>query len=243
MNYFDKILITNDDGFDAPGIKVLRSLLSSFSQEIYTVAPSSNQSGTGRSISLNTEINFKKLSKFEWKIHGTPTDCIIFALNSIFEKSKPNLILSGINLGSNVGDEISYSGTVGAAFEGALRGIPSIALSQANWSKSNKFEVSEFFFPHIFKNVIKMFKKDKLLFNINFPDCQISEVREMVLADCCHQKISDDIYLDNAKNFFKIGVMNVKKVLLPSTDLVALKKNKISVSPLLINFSNKSKLS
>ena len=110
--------------------KSIKGYFKKYYDEIYTVAPALNHSGSGRSITLGKNINLKKISEFDWIIEGTPTDCMIFALNKIFDKETPEFIFSGINSGSNVGDEISYSGTVGAAFEGALRGIPSLALSQ-----------------------------------------------------------------------------------------------------------------
>ena len=126
----NNILITNDDGFDAIGIKVLSEIAEKLGENIYVVSPKNNQSAKSKSITIRNKINFEKISNYNWIIDGTPTDCMIFALNYIFKSNKPDLILRGINAGSNVGDEVSYSGTVAAAWEGAVRGINSIALSQ-----------------------------------------------------------------------------------------------------------------
>ena len=143
MKKNDKILITNDDGYYAKGIKVLKKVLNKYVDEVYTVAPSKNQSGSGRSITLGSSINYTKVSKFDWVIDGTPVDAMIFALNNLFKNDKPDYIFSGINSGSNIGDEISYSGTVGAAFEGALRGVRSLAISQSgSFNDINKFIVA-----------------------------------------------------------------------------------------------------
>ena len=124
------ILITNDDGFNAAGLKVLKEVAKLFTYDVFVIAPKFNQSAKSRSITLNQEINFEKKSDYEWIVDGTPTDCVIFAINNLMKDFKPDLILSGINAGCNIGDEVSYSGTVAAAWEGAVRGINSIALSQ-----------------------------------------------------------------------------------------------------------------
>jgi 5'-nucleotidase len=126
----NKILITNDDGYDAIGLKILQKIAENFSDNIFIIAPKHNQSAKSRSITINKDIDFEQKSSNEWIVDGTPTDCVIFGLNHVLKFKKPDLILSGINAGCNIGDEVSYSGTVAAAWEGALRGINSIALSQ-----------------------------------------------------------------------------------------------------------------
>ena len=126
----DNILITNDDGYKSIGLKVLVKIAQQLSENIFIVSPKKNQSAKSKSITIREKVNFKEISENFWIVDGTPTDCMIFALNYLYKKNKPNLILSGINAGSNIGDEVSYSGTVAAAWEGAIRGIDSIALSQ-----------------------------------------------------------------------------------------------------------------
>ena len=138
----NKVLVTNDDGHNSFGIKLLTDILKNFVNEIYVVAPKKNMSGSSRSISLREEIKFKKITSTSWIVDGTPTDCVIFALNHIFKNDKPDYIFSGINAGTNIGDEISYSGTVGAAFEGALRGIPSLAISQMINNRDDNYTIS-----------------------------------------------------------------------------------------------------
>ena len=153
MKKIQKILITNDDGFDAIGLEILKDIANKFSEVVYTVSPKKNQSAKSKSITINKEIYFDKISNYVWVVDGTPTDCIIFALNHIMKTEKPDLILSGINAGSNVGDEVSYSGTVAAAWEGAVRGINSISLSQYGGdntiesytcSKNHSFEIVDY---------------------------------------------------------------------------------------------------
>ena len=126
----NNILITNDDGYNAIGIKILLEIAEKLGKNVYVISPKKNQSAKSKSITIRNNINYKKISNYNWIVDGTPTDCMIFALNHIFKSDKPDLILSGINAGSNIGDEVSYSGTVAAAWECAVRVINSIALSQ-----------------------------------------------------------------------------------------------------------------
>lgn len=149
--YFDRqvlhmiILITNDDGFESEGIRLLKEIAHNFASEIWIVAPDADRSGAARSLDypVKQSIKINQYSERKFSVSGTPADCVIIALNKIMNK-KPDLILSGVNTGSNVGDDICYSGTIGAAMEGAARFIPSIALSQAyhneiNWHNTKIF--------------------------------------------------------------------------------------------------------
>ena len=125
-----RILLTNDDGIDAEGLHLLEELALGISQDVMVVAPASNQSGTGRSISLHRDIDFHQRDKTHYSVGGTPADCVMLALHLLYPDKKPDLILSGINHGMNVADDIDYSGTVGAAKEAAINGIAGIAISQ-----------------------------------------------------------------------------------------------------------------
>ena len=131
-----RILITNDDGFNADGIKSLKKVALEMSTEenIFVVAPSANQSAKSRSISYKTEFGITKKGDNQYSVDGTPTDCIIFALDHLLKDKKPDLILSGINWGYNLAEDVFYSGTIAAAMEGADRGVLSISLS--HWYSS-----------------------------------------------------------------------------------------------------------
>ena len=235
----NKVLVTNDDGYNSFGIKLLSDILKNFTNEIYVVAPKKNMSGSSRSISLKEEIEFKKITSTSWIVDGTPTDCVMFALNHIFKNDKPDYIFSGINAGTNIGDEISYSGTVGAAFEGALRGIPSLAISQMMNNNNDNFIISKRNFPIIFPQVLKYFSKNNLLLNLNFPNCKQNNIKGLKIVNCSNQKCSDEIIIDKKQSTFKIGKMNVineQNV----DDLNALKNGYITLSSLLINLTNKN---
>jgi len=239
MMQINKVLITNDDGYNSIGIKLLSEILKKFANEIYIVAPKNNMSGSSRAISLKENIQFKKINSKSWIIEGTPTDCIIFALNYIFKKDKPDFIFSGINSGTNIGDEISYSGTVGAAFEGALRGIRSIAISQKISNTDNNFIISKINLPKILPQVFKYFSNKNLLLNLNFPNCKQENLRGLKIVNCSHQKSSDEIIVDENQSTFKIGKMNILNNHYVD-DLNSLKNNYITLSPILTNLTNKN---
>ena len=237
----NNILITNDDGYNAIGIKVLVEIAEKIGENIYVVSPKNNQSAKSRSITIRNNIKFEQISEYKWIIDGTPTDCMIFALNHIFKSTKPDLILSGINAGSNVGDEVSYSGTVAAAWEGAVRGINSIALSQYggdnnscsyNNSKNNAFNVINY--------LLDLNIGIPKFYNVNFPYIfsEIIKSDDYLFTKLASQKKADEIILSQDNNSFSIGRMINYDQCLLNSDLEILKKNKISITPLLLNLTD-----
>lgn len=126
-----RILLTNDDGIGAPGFALLERIAARFGDEVWAVAPSEEQSGAGHSLTLTRPLRLRKFGERQFAVNGTPTDAVMIALAHVMKDSPPDLILSGINRGANLAEDVTYSGTVSAAMEGALAGVPSIALSQA----------------------------------------------------------------------------------------------------------------
>jgi 5'-nucleotidase len=166
-----KVLVTNDDGFDSEGIKLLKEIASNFASEVWIVAPDSEKSGSARSSSClaNHPIQINQYNKLEFSISGTPADCVIIALHKIMD-SKPDLILSGVNFGSNVGEHICCSGTIGAAMEGVSRAIPSIALSQTcDENNCISWNNTETFAQKIIIKLIKIGWPKNIVMNVNFP--------------------------------------------------------------------------
>ena len=241
MKKIKKILITNDDGYDAIGLEILKDIANKFSEVVYTVSPKMNQSAKSKSITINKEIHFDKMTDYIWIVDGTPTDCIIFALNHIMKTDKPDLILSGINAGSNVGDEVSYSGTVAAAWEGAVRGINSISLSQYGGdntiesytcSKNHSFE--------IINHLINLKTDSPFFFNINFPFIlsNVSYIQKFCFTKLESQKKGDEIIMNENSKYFRIGRMINYNKTSSQTDLDILKDNRISITPLSLNLTN-----
>ncbi len=126
-----RILVTNDDGIHAPGLEALVEIATQLSSDVWIVAPEVNQSGAGHSLSLSRPIRAREVSEHKFAIDGTPTDCVLFAVKHLMKDRKPDLVLSGVNRGTNIADDVTYSGTIAAAMEGCLLGLPSIAFSQA----------------------------------------------------------------------------------------------------------------
>ena len=237
----NNILISNDDGFESIGLKILFNIGEQLADNVFIVSPKKNQSAKSKSITIRENINFREISKNFWVVDGTPTDCIIFALNYLFKKDKPDLILSGINAGSNIGDEVSYSGTVAAAWEGAVRKIDSIALSQYGGdNKINSYKCSQAKGFDIIKYLLKIKSQTPKFYNVNFPHTISSNLENVKssFTTLASQKIADEIFFDDAFCSFTIGRMLNDNKSLINTDLDCIKKNKISITPLSLNLSN-----
>src|ERR1700693_5575125 len=126
-----RILLTNDDGIYAPGLGVLEQIAGSLSDDIWVVAPETDQSGVSHSLSLNDPLRLREIGPRRFAVKGTPTDCVIIGTRHIIPDGRPDLVLSGVNRGRNAAEDVTYSGTVAGAIEGTVLGIPSFALSQA----------------------------------------------------------------------------------------------------------------
>ena len=237
----NNILITNDDGYESIGLKVLLDIAIKLADNIMIVSPKKNQSAKSKSITIKEKIYFREISRNFWVVDGTPTDCVIFALNHLLKKNKPNLILSGINAGSNIGDEVSYSGTVAAAWEGAVRGIDSIALSQFGGDdKINSYACSKTKGFEIINYLLNIKSQIPKFYNVNFPYIVLSNLENVrsSFTTLASQKIADEIFFDHNFSSFTIGRMVNCHRSLNNTDLECLKKNKISITPLSLNLSN-----
>src|SRR5262249_48222415 len=125
-----RILLTNDDGIHAEGLAALERIARSLSDDVWIVAPETDQSGLAHSLSLSEPLRLRQIGEKRFALRGTPTDCVIMALRQVL-RGKPDLILSGVNSGSNVADDVTYSGTIAGAIEGTMQGVRSFALSQA----------------------------------------------------------------------------------------------------------------
>jgi len=180
-----RILVTNDDGIDATGLKTLREIAAELSDDVWTVAPETNHSGAGHSLSLREPVRLRKIDGRTYAVKGTPTDCVIMAVRKVMFDHRPDLILSGVNLGQNLAEDITSSGTVAAAFEGTLIGIKSIALSQTfspdtyhqpHWPTARRFA------PSLIKRLLTLDWPEDVLMNVNFPDCAPDDIAGVRIA-------------------------------------------------------------
>jgi len=173
-----RILLVNDDGFHAPGFEVLRKIASELSEDVWAVAPASDQSGLSHSITLSHPLRLEKLSERDFYLSGTPTDCVIMAVKELMP-SPPDLILSGVNHGQNAANDVTYSGTAAGAMEGAILGIPSFALSlRVDWTGSRiaYWETPLAQAPFIIQRLLDADLDPSTFININFPDRKPDDV-------------------------------------------------------------------
>jgi len=180
---FERILLTNDDGIDAPGLKVLEHIASQMAREVWVVAPLLDQSGTSHSLSLHTPLRLSFHGARRFAVTGTPGDCVAMALGHLLNHDSPDLILSGVNRGANLGVETVFSGTVGAAMTGLLFGIPSIALSQSFTDRSAvPWENALNHAPQVIAQLMDMDWPKDVCLNINFPSCALAAVLPLKLT-------------------------------------------------------------
>lgn len=173
-----RILVTNDDGINAPGLDAMIDIASQLSQDVWIVAPEYNQSGAGHSLSLTHPVRARQLSETKFALEGTPTDCVLFAVKHLLKDRKPTIVLSGVNRGSNMADDVTYSGTIAGAMEGCLLGIPSIAFSQAyTHPHPVKWETATQFGADVARRVLAGGIPRNVLVNVNFPDVAASAVK------------------------------------------------------------------
>jgi 5'-nucleotidase len=174
-----RILCTNDDGIHAPGLKSLERIARELSDDVWVVAPETDQSGVAHSLSLNDPLRLREISERHFAIKGTPTDCVIMGVRHLLKNGRPDLVLSGVNRGQNVAEDVSYSGTVAGAIEGTILRIPSIALSQAygpGGRNAVKWECAERHAAGVVRKVLELGIPESSLVNVNFPDCAPDEV-------------------------------------------------------------------
>jgi 5'-nucleotidase len=175
-----RILITNDDGIHAPGLKLLEKIARTFTDDIFVVAPESDQSGVAHSLSLNNPLRLREISPRHFAVQGTPTDCVIMGVRKLMGDVRPDLLLSGVNRGQNAAEDVTYSGTIAAAIEGTLLGVPSIALSQAYAGVEKRdrphWDTAEAHAPAVIQKILSIGIAPDVLINVNFPPCDAASV-------------------------------------------------------------------
>ena len=177
----DHVLLTNDDGIQAPGLKVLEEVAATLAREVWVVAPEHDQSGTSHSISLHSPLRITRQGERRYGVAGTPGDCVVMAARHFMRDAPPDLVLSGVNRGGNLGVETVFSGTVGAAMTGMLLGLRSIALSQV-FSDPDKvrWETARSLAPGVLRRLLAAPWGGETCLNVNFPDFAPENARPLV---------------------------------------------------------------
>jgi 5'-nucleotidase len=240
-----RILITNDDGIHAPGLMVLERIARSLGDEVYTVAPETDQSGVAHSLSLNDPLRLREISPRHFAVKGTPTDCVIMGIRSVVG-ARPDLVLSGINRGQNVAEDVTYSGTIAGAMEGTLLGIPSIALSQAYGAATDRknlfWNCAETHAPPIIKQLLAEGVPENVLININFPDCLPQEVAGLSVT-VQGRRDTDLLKVEERRDgrgnpYFWLVFARGQFTAGRGTDLEALAQKRISLTPLRLDLTD-----
>jgi len=230
-----RILVSNDDGIHAPGLKLLERVARSLSDDVWVIAPEAEQSGASHGLSLRRPLALHKVGRRRYAIGGTPSDCVLMAVKHIMTDRPPDLVLSGVNRGANLGEDIFYSGTVAAAREAALLGIRAIAFSQVRRGDVLPWKTAETFAPGIIRKLYEAPWPRSMLMNVNFPPLPPSEVAGIKVAPqgrrVEHTQIK--IIKDPAgRDMLWIGDFPTDNPEDPNTDLGAILEKMVSVTPL-----------
>jgi 5'-nucleotidase len=240
-----RILLTNDDGINAPGLEVLERIARALSDDVWIVAPAEEQSGAGHSLTLSRPVRLRQHDERRWSVTGTPSDAVAMALKRLLP-GPPDLLLSGVNRGANLGDDITYSGTVSAAFEGALAGIRSIALSQVYTGErvgdAVSFAASEAWGGQVLAPLIAMPFAERTLVNVNFPPLPASEVRGIRVVRQGFHDYSRGSIVEGTDprgyRYYWFGLHGIEHTPGHETDLEAIADGFIAVTPLHLDLTH-----
>ncbi len=240
-----RILLTNDDGIHAPGLSSLEKIARTLSDDVWVVAPETDQSGLAHSLTLSEPLRLRQIEEKRFALRGTPTDCVIMAIRKILADSPPDLVLSGVNSGPNAGDDVTYSGTVAGAIEGTLLGIRSIAMSQHyNWENHGRvvpWEVAETHAPALLEKLIAADMPQGRLININFPACKPDEVKGVAVTRQGQLTHALQIVEREDGRGFPYFWLKFGRRAIPDqteTDVASLNNGYISVTPLMLDLTD-----
>jgi 5'-nucleotidase len=245
-----RILLTNDDGVNARGLRLLETIARTLSDDVWVVAPTDEQSGAGHSLTLSKPVRLKRHDARRFSVSGTPTDAVMLALAHVMKDSPPDVILSGINRGANLAEDVTYSGTVSAAMEGALAGVRSIALSQAysreGMGDTVPFAAAEAWAAKVLAPLLVFDTEPRTLLNVNFPALPAEEVRGVRV---CRQGLRDYGRLrivqrtdPRGYDYYWFGLGPMVETPGHSTDLEAIADGYIAVTPLHLDLTHDSSL-
>ncbi len=239
-----RILLTNDDGIHAPGMTVLEGLAAQLSDDVWICAPAEEQSGAGHSLTLHQPVRLREHGERRFSVTGTPTDSVNLALRKLFADRKPDLVISGVNAGENLGDDITYSGTISAAMEAALAGIPAIGLSQAFRDNGASFSATEGWGKRVLEPLINVTMAKRTLVNVNFPALPSDKVRGIrVVRQGFHDYSRGSLVQGEdprGRPYYWFGLQDAEHTLDHGTDLEAVEDGFIAVTPLQLDLTHHS---
>lgn len=241
-----RVLLSNDDGINAPGLKALEDAIRPHVRELWVCAPETEQSATSHSLTLRRPLRIRNVSDKRYAVDGTPTDAVLLGVTSIMNDARPDLVLSGVNRGGNLGEDVTYSGTVAAAMEGALLGIPSVALSQVYEDRHKvKWSTAKAWTPKVLKQLFKLGWPKGIFMNVNFPDATAAGVKGVEVCRQGRRKIGGGLTpgIDpRGDEYFWIGPQRDEEKFLKGTDLAAVNNGFVAVTPLALDLTDAATL-
>ena len=240
-----RVLLTNDDGFHAEGFECLRKIAAQLSDDVWVAAPEVEVSGASRALTLSKPIRVQKKAPREWMVDGTPTDCVLLAIQDLMP-SPPDLVLSGVNRGQNLAEDVTFSGTVSGALQAMAMGVPGIAMSQALLKFHDDlpavFETAERHAPALVSRLLAAGWPKGVVVNINFPDRPASDALEVEVT---RQGFRDQLHMHAEKrtdlrgrDYYWMGFRQEPSKPAPGTDLRAIYEGRISVTPLHVDLTH-----
>lgn len=241
-----RILCTNDDGIHATGLAVLEKIARSFSDDVWVIAPEQEHSGASRALTLTAPVRVRKAGPKRYAISGTPTDCVLLGVEHLMEDGPPDLVLSGVNRGQNIAEDVTFSGTIAGAMQGMQFGIPAIALSQARGLRGDEaqipWETAETYGPGVVGKLLEHGWPKDVLMNVNFPDVPPDQVTEVEVTTQ-GRRDQHIIYADKrtdprGNTYFWFGFRGRLSNAAEGTDLRAIYDGRIAVTPLHVDLTH-----
>ncbi|MEK4034322.1 5'/3'-nucleotidase SurE [Methylocystis sp. IM3] len=241
-----RILLTNDDGIHAEGLAVAERIARAISDDIFVIAPEFEQSGVAHSLSLNDPLRLREISPRHFALKGTPTDCVIMGVRKLMLDHPPDLVISGVNSGQNIAEDVTYSGTVAGAIEATILGIPAIALSQVYdffaGRRVVRWECAEAHGAAVVRRLLAAGIPRNVLMNVNFPNCAPQDV-EGVTITMQGRRSNDLMKIEDRKDgrgnpYHWISFQRGSFTPGPGTDLQAVDDQKISITPLQLDMTD-----
>ena len=241
-----RILLSNDDGIDAPGLKVLERIARALSRDVWIVAPEREQSGAGHSLTLRQPLRIRRHGPKRFAVDGTPTDCVLLAVNEIMKDHRPTLLLSGVNHGGNMGEDITYSGTVAAAMEGTLIEVRSIACSLATVNgQSPIWDAAAAHLPEVIRALAAAPWPPNTLVNVNVPNLPPDEIRGVKATAQGQRKLGGNIVGatdPRGRPYYWIGPNRDEDAEKPGTDIWAVAQGYVAVTPAFLDLTHRAAL-
>ena len=235
-----RVLVSNDDGVDAPGIRILAEGLRGAGHEVWVVAPDRDRSGASNSLTLDLPIRTKQLDAYTIRVNGTPTDCVHLALTGMLE-FEPDIVVSGINNSANLGDDVIYSGTVSAAMEGRFLGLPAVAMSLVTVDRAARHYATA---ARAAVEIVARLKSDPLpadtILNVNVPDLPWEDVAGFEVTRLGNRHRSEDCMPQRdprGGTVYWIGPAGPEQDAGPGTDFHAVRTGNISISPIHVDLT------